>query len=1013
MLTLALLLAGCGSVPEKTPADTSPGDLDTVDTGETADSGDTDSGDTDSGDTADTAPTDADADGWTVEDGDCDDANDAVHPGATEVCNDRDDDCDAAVDEDAVDAPTWYADADADGYGVAAVVACDPPEGSAARDGDCDDADPAFHPGADEPCTEAVDYNCDGSTGYADADRDGVAACEDCDDADPTALPGGVETCDGADDDCDGDVDEDAVDMPTWHADADGDGFGDPGTSTVACEAAGFVGDATDCDDTRADVSPAAPEVCDVDDVDEDCDGLADDADPGGADGTTSGFADLDGDGYGDPAAGLSACDLPAGYVSDGTDCNDARAEVSPAGAEVCDPHDLDEDCDGLVDDADPDVAGQGTWYADADGDAYGDAAVATTTCDAPAGYVTDATDCDDGAAGTNPGAVEVCDADATDEDCDGVADDDDLGVTGTTLWHQDLDSDGYGGAIVFACVAPPHAATGGDCDDTDPAVSPDAVEVCDGVDQDCDGTADDGLEGVYFLDVDGDSYGDPDHSSCALASGYASEAGDCDDDDAAINPGETEVCGDGVDQDCDGGAPDCTFSGTYSPGSQDVRLRGDTTSDYLGAILEVGDLDGDGTDDLVAGMPLHTVATSTEGATAVWYGPLATSGTVSATSDALLTGASRSDQDGSGLAVGDHDGDGVDDLFAYTYDYDGFTNVYVLYGGSRHAGTSTTASLADATLTGTAQYDYFATEMAAGGDLDGDGFDELLVGGMYSDTSAVDAGEVWLFYGDATRLSGSSSASTAAATFTGAAAGDTAGWSLAFAPDMDGDGLDEVVIGAYRADDAGADAGAAYLFLGGSTRLAGANGVSTADVTWLGAAAGDRAGCSVAGLGDVDGDGYGDVGVGGYGYDPGGLSSAGGVWVYGGGSLGTSALATLEGIEAGETFGFAVTSPGDLDADGTNDVLVGAQGNDDVGNTAGAAYLFQGPLAGTIPASDADATFYPEGGETSTFGRGLPAGAGDLTGDARPDLVIGAPYSDWRDPFYGSVYVWAGLEGM
>ena len=120
---------------------------------------------------------------------DCDDTEAAVHPSAAEQCNERDDDCDGAVDEDVT--TTWHADADSDGYGglAVAVQACEAPAGFVSDTSDCDDGDRHVHPGAEEDCALDVDRDCDGSTGYADLDGDGWAACEDCDDGDAQIHP--------------------------------------------------------------------------------------------------------------------------------------------------------------------------------------------------------------------------------------------------------------------------------------------------------------------------------------------------------------------------------------------------------------------------------------------------------------------------------------------------------------------------------------------------------------------------------------------------------------------------------------------------------------------------------------------------------------------------------------------------------------------------------------------------------------------------------------------------------
>ena len=131
----------------------------------------------------------------------------------------------------------------------------------------------------------------------------------------------------------------------TPYVGADGDGFGSTATVTACPGAAGAAATATDCDDARADVNPEATEVCDAANGDEDCDGLADDADPTvNAAGFSTFYADADG--FGNAAAATSSCDLAAAHVTDDTDCDDARADVNPAAAEVPDDG-VDQNCDG------------------------------------------------------------------------------------------------------------------------------------------------------------------------------------------------------------------------------------------------------------------------------------------------------------------------------------------------------------------------------------------------------------------------------------------------------------------------------------------------------------------------------------------------------------------------------------------------------------------------------------------------------------------------------------------
>ncbi|MAY80788.1 MAG: hypothetical protein CL930_08380 [Deltaproteobacteria bacterium] len=376
-----------------------------------------------------------------------------------------------------------------------------------------------------------------------DSDGDGYLASEDCNDADASIYPDAEEVCDGVDNDCDDVVDEDL--LTSYYADLDGDGFGDIDSQVDACEAPeGMIALGGDCDDTDADINPSGVEYCD--DIDNNCDGEVDGDD---AIDPSDWYQDIDGDGYGDIDVFISACDAPEGYVANNTDCDDVRGTVNPGMMELCD--DMDNNCDDLVDDASSIDASE--WYRDADGDGFGNPDSTMTACDAPVGYVLDASDCDDSDLRIYPEATEVCNG--ADDNCDGTVDE---GFPLET-YYRDADGDGHGSVVDIILSCTPiagYVTVGDDCDDAEYWSYPGLAELCDDIDNDCDGVIDEELTWVDFVpDADGDGYGSaagPVVTECSPPDGYVIDTTDCDDEDPEVNPASIESCN-GVDDNCNG----------------------------------------------------------------------------------------------------------------------------------------------------------------------------------------------------------------------------------------------------------------------------------------------------------------------------------------------------------------------------------------------------------------------------------------------------------------------------
>ncbi|MEE2751565.1 MAG: MopE-related protein, partial [Myxococcota bacterium] len=530
---------------------------------------------------------------------DCQDTDGTVFPQATELCDGLDNDCDGQI-------PDVELDHDADQY-VECSVDGGGWDGVSIQGGDDCLDDPGeldasqVHPNATELC-DGRDNDCDGlvSPEENDDDGDGYVECVvdsggwdgtlvitdggDCDDLLDSVFPGVPEVCDGLDNDCSGVVDDFASDAITFYQDADGDGFGTSTATTAACaQPSGYVSSSgdEDCDDSDPGISPAAAEVCDAGDVDEDCDGQTDDNDPEGALGPTDWYFDGDLDGFGDPnVSPNSACDPSGTFTADNADdCDDGNDDINPAENELCSTPGVDDDCDGTPDEGS--AIDADSWYADLDGDSYGDDDSEVTACADPGGVVPDGGDCDDSDPAISPGAAETCDAANVDEDCDGQADDSDPeGASGGTGWFPDSDGDGQGdesqtNSLIFCDLGPGRSATNDDCDDSDATVFLSAVELCDGQDNDCDGSlladevdGDGDLEAICVLDAGGWD-----------GAGSVSSGGDCDDTNASVNTSASEVCND-IDDDCQGGVDDGVTITFYEDADADTFGNPDSSTE-------------------------------------------------------------------------------------------------------------------------------------------------------------------------------------------------------------------------------------------------------------------------------------------------------------------------------------------------------------------------------------------------------------------------------------------------
>lgn len=453
----------------------------------------------------------------------------------------------------------------------------------------------------------------------------------------------------------------------------------------------------------------------------------------------------------------------------------------------------------------------------------------------------------------------------------------------------------------------------------------------------------------------------------------------------------------------------------TVSVSSDPVTIRPATTAfnreesnDRAGwSVAFAGDVDGDGLSDVLVGAPQATASSPFAGKAYLYVGEEVLDAPSYALADStyIFSGENEGDLAGGEVAsAGDVDGDGRDDLLISGYwnddGGDKAGKIYLILASSLGAESDISLADADYAFIGASaddQLGYLA--MSTAGDVDGDGKDDLLFGTGRNDAGGENAGAGYLVLSKNLSSDAPVSAAEADYVFLGEQPGDGAGYAASSPGDVDGDGLADVIFGAWGNDDGGDDAGKAYLFLGDSLGTTGGRNMADADYSFQGKYTEDYAGADFSFVGDVDGDGIDDVLVGAAGDKAGGENSGKG-YIYSGAKLTDSQALTwadsqhrITDITTTETNAATLfAGAGDLDDDGRNDLFVGAWHKDYAGTSSGSTYVILAEDLSEQWSFDLEDAIRVDDGETGYAFLGWPvAGLGDVDGDGTPDLLAGS----------------------
>jgi len=434
-------------------------------------------------------------------------------------------------------------------------------------------------------------------------------------------------------------------------------------------------------------------------------------------------------------------------------------------------------------------------------------------------------------------------------------------------------------------------------------------------------------------------------------------------------------------------------FGAKEMDNSADIIIAGEASEDYFGySVSSAGDINGDSFDDFMVGAIQNDENGNNAGKVYIYFGGKV----IDNVADLTITGENANEKFGFSVAqAGDVNGDCFSDIMISSI-YNSVSapsagKVYIYYGGK------TVDNLADVEFFGQDTIDYFGRSISSAGDINCDGYTDVIVGAFRNDDGGILSGKAYIYHG------GKTMDNTPDFTMEGEAPGDYFGYSVSSAGDVNNDGYSNVIIGAIYNDEAGTDAGKVYLVMNKAK-----GNINYSNIIISGENNDDLLGYSVSKAGDVNGDGFDDVIVGASQNDETGIN-AGKVYIhYGGQNMDNIADVNIGGEASYDRFGTSVSEAGDVNGDGYSDVIVGAYGNDENGNSAGKSYIFFG---GIEMNNSADITMKGEA-PLDYFGYSVSS-AGDVNGDGYSDVIVGALFHDVEGDNTGKVYIYFGGNPM